>query len=293
MQKILPKLGILVIILLFLPLSGCNEVDLGGNDGNGDDLTDCPSPAEVDKLEQDFYQMRDNLSTYMNDTEYVNDNYSTLSQRGVLTDEGRQMRLEYEEFREYFMDVAFMKCENSSGVSLHSGNVVWLKGIDLIKYEIHPEYFLGVPIFSKSRRLYEEPNYWTGETTDYVEYKYAGEIDGANVVAVIQAADVGTVEDQWQWLAREQNFSTAEYAVGEPTGSTIYYTNDYEDEYGWRYKGIYFQIFLFKVYAGYYSWSEYLGTDPDYFDDIVITEQDAKDIYEYLVFRPGYHDLTY
>ena len=188
------------------------------------------------------------------------------------------------------MDIAFMGCKNSSGVSLHSGSgsVIWLKGYDLIKKEIHPETFLGLPIFNKRRTLYEEPEYWTGETTDFVEYTYYGKINGHSVAAYIRGWHAGTSQDMWQWLAREQNFENASYKAPQSPGSSVHYTNDYEDEYGWRWKGIYFMCFGFKVFAGYYNWGETVGTEYEYFKDIEITDEKAKEMYEYLVYRPRY-----
>lgn len=284
-MKIHLRILLLFIVVIIIFLAGCNEIT---NDVVDDNIR-CLTPAEIDQLELDFYQMRNELAAYLNDTEFQFSNQSDTFQQGVLTEDGRQKRLEYEDFRDYYMDIAFKKCEKTDGTALESGNVVWLKGADLINYEIHPEYFLGLPIYSKSRWLYEEPDYWTGETTDLVEYKYYDEIDNKSVTAEIQAWHVGTEEDQWQWLAVEQNFQIASFESGEPVGSTIYYTNDYEDEYGWKYKGIYFQIFGFKVYAGYYSYSEYLGTNPDFFNNIQFNEEDAKDVYLYLVYKLGYH----
>ncbi len=280
------KIVILFLIIINILLTGCNET----TNNKGNNTTDCLTPEEIDKLELDFYQMRNELANYLNDTELNFSNQSNTSQQGVLTDLGRQKRLEYEEFRDNYMDIAFKKCKKTDGTALESGNVVWLKGIDLIKYEIHPEYFLGLPIESKSRWIYEEPDYLTGETTNFVEYRYYDKVDNKSVTAQIQAWHVGTEEDQWQWLAKEQYFKNVSFESGELVGSTIYYTNDYVDDYGWRYKGIYFQIFGFKVYAGYYSYSENLGTDPGYFNNIDFNKEDAKDIYLYLVYKLGYND---
>lgn len=284
---------LLILIMTAVSFMGCSE-----NEGDGSDLQfdttqpeDCPTNEEVDKWEEDFINKRDELVDYMLNTEYdVSDEYP-LNPSGNITDEGRQKRLEYEEFRDDYMDIAFMLCKNSSGVTLHGGSVIWLKGYDLIKKEIHPETFLGLPIFNKRRIIYEEPEFWTGETTEFVEYSYVGEENGYRVSAYIRGWHVGTVQDQWQWLAREQNFMNATYYAPQSPGSSVHYTNDYVDEYGFRWKGIYFMCFGFKVYAGYYSWGDTLGTEYEYFKDIEITEEVAKEMYEYLVYRAGYNDM--
>jgi len=285
-MKINLRIVLFLTLVIFIFLTGCNEIS---NDVENGDI-ECLPPEEIDQLELDFYQMRNELATYLNDTEFKFTNQSNIFQQGILTDEGRQKRLEYENFRENYMDIAFKKCEKTDGTVLESGNAVWLKGVDLINYEIHPEYFLGLPIYSKSRWIYEEPDYLTGETTELIEYKYYDEVDNKIVTAEIRAWHVGTEEDQWQWLAKEQNFQIVNFEFEELLNYSIYFTNDYEDDYGWKYKGIYFQIFGFKVYAGYYSYSEYLGTNPSYFNNIEFNEEDAKDIYMYLVYRQGYHD---
>lgn len=290
MSKLVLQLIIVIIVVLSVILSGCNEFGNNEDDNNNNydgDINqpeDCPTPGEVDMLEQDFLSMRDELITYLNDTELKQSPYSTTLQQGNLTDEGREMRLEYEEFREEYIDTANNACFKTDGTYLEGGHAIWFKGNDLIEGEIHPEYFLGLPIWSKKRYIYEEPNFWSGETTEYAEYKYYAEVDGYRVVALIHASDVGTVENQWQELARNEGFETATYESGEPVGSTVYYTNYYENEYEQKYKGIYFQIFGFKVYAGYYSRTAHLGTEPDYFNEIVFTEDDAKELYEYLVY---------
>jgi hypothetical protein len=277
------KIIILLTILILILLSGCNETTKDVNNNKND----CLTPEEIDKLELDFYQMRNELAAYLNDTEFKFSNQSNTSQQGVLTDEGRQKRLEYEELRETYIEKGFKKCEKTDGSILEYGNVSLLKGFDLIDNKIHPEKFLGLPIYSKLRWLYEEPDQLSGETTDLVEYVYFDKINNQSVNAVIRAWHVGTDMDQWQWLAKEQNFKNVSFNLKEPVGSNIYYTDDYEDDYGWKYKGIYFQIFGFKVYAGYYSYSENLGTDPNYFRNIEFNEDDAKNIYLYLVFSPG------
>ena len=276
------KISILFIMVIIILFAGCNEI----TNTVENNTSECPNPKKIDQLELDFYQMRNEIAKYLNDTEFNFSNQSNTSQQGILTELGRQKRLDYEEFRENYMNIAFKKCKKTDGTALESNNVVRLKGIDLIEYEIHPEYFLDLPINSKSRWIYEEPDNLTGETTNLVEYKYYDEVDNKSVTAQIQAWHVGTEEDQWQWLAKEQNFKTVSFESDELIGSNIYYTNDYEDDYGWKYKGIYFQIYGFKVYAGYYSYSENLGTDPDYFRNIEFDEDDAKDIYLYLVFSP-------
>ena len=294
-MKMIKKIHIIffVLVLVFVCFMGCVE-----DSGYGPDLqfdttqpVGCPSNKEVDQWEKDFINKREELVDYMINTEYdVSDEYP-LHPSGNITEEGRQKRLEYEEFRDNYMDIAFMLCKNSSGIALHTGSVIWLKGYDLIKKEIHPETFLALPIFNKCRTLYDEPNFWSGETTEFVEYSYVGEENGYRVSAYIRGWDVGTVQDQWQWLAREQNFKNATYYAPQSSGSSVHYTNDYVDEYGWRWKGIYFMCFGFKVYAGYYSWGDTVGTEYEYFKDIEITEEVAKEMYEYLVYRPGYKDM--
>ncbi|MCK4364792.1 MAG: hypothetical protein KAW45_01950 [Thermoplasmatales archaeon] len=287
------KAVFLSILISFMLFAGCSEYTNNNNTNFDNTQTvDCPTVEEVDQLEEDFKNMRDELVDYMLNTEYdVSEEYP-LNPSGNITEEGRQKRLEYEEFRDDYMDVAFNKCKNSSGVSLHTGSVIWLKGYDLIKKEIHPETFLGLPIFNKRRILYEEPNYWSGETTKFVEYSYADDVGDYRVCAYIRGWAVGTTEDQWQWLAREQNFPSVGYVSGQSPGSTVHYTNDYVDDYDWRWKGIYFQTFGFKCFAGYYSWGETIGTTYEYFKDIEITEDVAREMYAYLAYRPGYHELT-
>ena len=93
----------------------------------------------------------------------------------------------------------------------------------------------------------------------------------------------------WYDLAQEENFGTASYKSPQTPGSTVYYTNDYQDENGWRWKGIYFMCFGFKLFAGYYSWGDTVGTEYEYFKDIVIDDDKAKEMYEYLVYRTGYN----
>jgi len=288
------KIHIILLILILITVSfmGCTEKK-GGSDLQSDTTQpeDCPSAEEVDQWEENFKTKRDELVDYMISTEYdVSDEYP-LNPSGNITDEGRQKRLEYEEFRDDYMDIAFNLCKNSSGVSLHSGSVIWLKGYDLIKKEIHPETFLGLPVFSKSRILYEEPDFWTGETTDFVEYSYVGEENGYRVCAYIRGWHHGVVDDLWYDLAKAYNFKNASYKSPQSPGSTVYYTDDYEDEYGWRWKGIYFMCFGFKVFAGYYNWGDSVGTEYEYFKDIEITDSDAKAMYEYLAYRPGYQDM--
>ena len=107
-------------------------------------------------------------------------------------------------------------------------------------------------------------------------------------MVVIRVTEVGTVEDQWQWLAREQNFDKVAYQQGDNPGSTVYYTNEYVDDYDWRYKGIYFQVFGYQAYAGYINWGDMVGTEYEYFKDVVITEDIAEELYEYLVYKPGW-----
>ena len=46
--------------------------------------------------------------------------------------------------------------------------------------------------------------------------------------------------------------------------------------------------FGYKVFAGYYNWGDIVGTEYEYFKDIKITEEKAKEMYEYLAYRPGY-----
>jgi len=296
------QLIVLICIFLFVTsvFSGCNEFNFdesnSDNDGGNQDFEQpegCPTPEEVDQLEQDFDEMRSELAAYLNDTEYEFEAYSTTRQRGVVTEEGRQMRLDYEEFREEYLDVAFNKCEDTDGVPLEGGSAIWLKGNDLTRKEIHPEYFLDLPFYRKDRILYEEPNFWSGETTDYFEYQYQGQINGYKVIAKIYGSDVGGAEDQWQYEIEERNLERANYEYGDQPGSSVYYTNYYEDEYGRMYKGIYFQIFGFAVYAGYYGHTnDLLGTDSEYFNDIEITEDFAKETYEYLVYRPGFAEVS-
>lgn len=288
-KKIVTIIFFFLILIQFL--CGCDQIDFNinphNNNNNQNVKEGCIAPLEVEQLESDFLQMRSNLSDYLSNTEFVMENYSNTSQRGILTEKGRSMRIEYEELREQYLEVMYDKCEKTNGLPITSN--VWLKGYDLIKFEIHPEYFLDLPISSKSRIIYEEPEYWTGETTRYLEFRYYKQISEYSVAAKIEATHVGTVQDQWQWLADEQGFKTASYKPGEPTGSTVYFTNNYTDDYGWKHKGIFFQIYGFMVYAGYYNWGDYVGTDIEYFQDIEITEDTAKDIYEDLVFRPGYN----
>ena len=296
MKKYLLILSFVIIGLILF--SGCTQLDSNvnnnqGNNKNSEQLEGCPSAEEVDQLKQDFDEMRSELAAYLNDTEYEFEAYSTTRQKGVVTGQGRQMRLDYEEYREEYLDVAFNKCEDSDGVPLEGGSAIWLKGNDLTRREIHPEYFLELPFYRKDRILYEEPNFWSGETTDYFEYQYQGNISGYKVVAKIYGNDVGGAEDQWQYEIEERNLEKANYEYGDQPGSNVYYTNYYEDEYGRKYKGIYFQIFGFAVYAGYYGHTiDLLGTDSEYFNDIEITEDFAKEIYEYLVYRPGYAEVS-
>jgi len=296
MKKYLLILSFVIIGLILF--SGCTQLDSNvnnnqGNNNNSEQLEGCPSAEEVDQLKQDFDEMRSELAAYLNDTEYEFEAYSTTRQKGVVTGQGRQMRLDYEEYREEYLDVAFNKCEDSDGVPLEGGSAIWLKGNDLTRREIHPEYFLEVPFYRKDRILYEEPNFWSGETTDYFEYQYQGNISGYKVVAKIYGNDVGGAEDQWQYEIEERNLERANYEYGDQPGSSVYYTNYYEDEYGRIYKGIYFQIFGFAVYAGYYGHTnDLLGTDSEYFSDIEITEDFAKETYEYLVYRPGYSEVS-
>ena len=269
-----------------LMLSGCDELPSDGDTDNGNGISDCPSPEEVDALEQEFLFAQEELFAYGNTTEYEQSPYSTTLQQGNLTTEGGAMRITYEKLRDRYIETANNACEKTDGTSLEGGSGIWVKGLDLITKEIHPQYLFNLPIWSKKRYIYEEPEYWTGETTQYAEYEYQGEVNGYHVVAKIMATDVGTVEDQWAELAQEEGFQKVSYESGEPVGSTVYYTNYYENEYGSIYKGIYFQIFLFKVFAGYYSHTASIGTDNEYFNSIEFTEQDAKDLYEYLVYTP-------
>ena len=284
---------ILVFILSIISFAGCNEDSEFESNTNFDTTQPegCPSAEIVEEWDANFTKIRDELVDYMINTEYVELEEYPLNPNGEITEEGRQKRLEYEEFRNQYMDIAFNLCKNSSGVTLHGGSVIWLKGYDLIKKEIHPETFLGLPIFDKRRNLYEEPEYWTNETTKFVEYKYVDEIDGYTVSAYIRGWHTGSVEDLWYDLANEQNFEKASYKSPQTPGSTVYFTDDYEDENGWRFKGIYFICFGFKVFAGYYNWGDTLGTEYEYFKDIKITDEDAKAMYEYLVYRPGYNDM--
>jgi len=276
------KLILMFVTVSLILFSGCTQLD----SNNQNKQAGCPTTEEVDQLEMEFLSMRDELVSYLNDTELILEPSHPTYQQGNLTDKGREMRLDYEELRGQYIEVANNGCKKTDGSTLEGGSAIWLKGYDLTKNEIHPEYFLGLPVFNKFRYTFEEPDYWTGETTDYIEYEYIGNISDYKVVAKIFAEYVGTVEDQWKDLADTEGFQKAEYGSGEPVGSTIYYTNFYQDDYGRQYKGIYFQIFLFKVYAGYYGDTSILGTDPEYFDGIVFTEDDAKEIYEYLVYTP-------
>jgi len=292
MKKFMVILSFAIIVLILF--SGCNQPDSNSTDNkNSEQPAGCPSAEEVDQLEQDFDNMRSELAAYLNDTEYEFEAYSTTKQKGVVTELGRQMRLEYEEFRDEYLDVAFDKCVGTNGIPLEGGSATWLKGNDLTRREIHPEYFLNLPFYRKDRILYEEPNFWSGETTDYFEYQYRGNISGYTVVAKIYGNDVGDAEDQWQYEIEERNLEKANYEYGDQPGSSVYYTNSYTDDYGRMYKGIYFQIFGFAVYAGYYGHTnDLLGTDSEYFNDIEITEDLAKELYEYLVYRPGYAEVS-
>jgi len=281
------------LVILCVIFSGCNDSDsfIGQNNkDNGvvDNSEDCLSPDEVEELETDFLQTRKTLSEYLNSTEFVTSEYSATNQIGNLTADGRARRISYEELREQYLDVMYKKCKKTNGLAIT--NNIWLKGYDLVEYEIHPEYFLDLPIYSKSRILYDEYGYFYGETTQHLEFNYYDEIDGHAVGAKIEIDHVGTVQDQWQSLAQQEGFETASYDDGESAGYSIYYTNYYTDDYDWNYKGIFFQIYGFKVFAGYYNWGSYVGTDLEFFNNIEITEETAREMYEYLVYKPGYFD---
>ena len=280
------KIPILIILFFFLTIfffTGCNE-----KDGVVEDEYDfeCLEPAELDQLELDFKLKQLTLSKYLNDSEYVFLNQSNTSQSGILTNEGREKRLEYEHLREQYINASLNDCEKSDGSKIEYTYIAFLKGNDLINNEIHPENFLDLPVHKKTRWIYEEPDISSGETTDYLEFEYHDTIDNSSVTAVIRAWHVGTDEDQWQWLANENNFEIVFFQEDELEKYTIYFTDDYEDDYGWKYKGIYFQIFEFKVFAGYYSYSKDLGTDPEYFNNITFSENYARNIYYYLIFEP-------
>ena len=281
MKKYLVYL-ILFFILTTILLAGCNDKE--SIDSN--DTYKCLKPTELDQLEQDYKLKQLKLSKYLNDSEFVFSNQSNTSQKGILTNEGREKRLEYENLREQYIDASLNKCKKSDGSTIEYESIAFLKGYDLINYEIHPEYFLDLPIHKKTRWIYEEIDSSTNETTDYLEFEYHDTIDNTSITAVIRAWHVGTDEDQWQWLASEQNFKRASFDSIEPNVKNVYYTDNYQDDYGWKYKGIYFQIFSFKVFAGYYSYSKQLGTDPDFFNNIEFGDNEAKEIFYYLVYIP-------
>ena len=283
-MKKYPSMIILFFFLTTIFFAGCNEKEVIVEDGN---IFGCLEPTELDQLELDFKSKQLNLSKYLNDSEYVFLNQSNTRQSGILTDEGRGKRLEYENLREQYINASLNNCEKSDGSKIEYASIAFLKGNDLINNEIHPEYFLDLPVHKKTRWIYEEPDIPTGETTDYLEFEYQDTIDNSSITAVIRAWHVATDEDQWQWLANEQNFEIVSFQDNELDEYTVYFTDDYEDGYGWKYKGIYFQIYEFKIYAGYYSFSKDLGTDPEYFNNIMFNESSAKNIYYYLIFEPS------
>jgi hypothetical protein len=283
-MKKYPVLLMLFFILTTILFTGCNEKE----DIVGDENTfQCLKPAELDQLELDFKLKQLALSNYLDESEFVFLNQSSTTQRGIFTNEGHKMRLEYEGLRDQYINAALNDCKKSNGSTIDYASIAFLKGDDLINYEIHPEYFLDLPIHKKTRWVFEEPDIQTGETTDYLEFEYHDIIDNLSITTVIRAWHVGTDENQWQWLANEQNFKIVSFEDDQLDEYNVYYTDDYEDDYGWKYKGIYFQLFEFKVFAGYYSYSKDLGTDPEYFNNISFNEETAKNIYFYLVFQPN------
>lgn len=276
---------ILIFLIFFIFLSGCTENNIDSKDKNN--TSDCLKPSEVDKIEMDFNNLRFFLSNYLNETEFIFSNQSETNQQGILSQYGRQKRLEYEQIRNDYINLAIKGCKKSDNTTLGNKNTYFLKGDDLVNYEIHPEFFLELPIYDKYRTVYKEPDPLIGETTDYVEYEYFKEIENKSVNVWIRLWHVGTDEDQWQWLAKEQGFKSIDFGNDFPLNLTVYYTNDYEDDYGWKYKGVYFQIFQFKIYAGYYSYSESLGTNPEYFNNIDFGEELGKEIFYYLIYNPN------
>ena len=276
---------ILIFLIYILFLSGCTENDINPIEKNKN--SDCLTPSDVDKIEMDFNSLRIFLSNYLNETEFIFTNQSDTNQKGFLSQYGRQKRIEYENIRNDYINLSIKGCKKSDNTTLGNKNIHLLKGDDLVNYEIHPESFLHLPIYEKYRIIYKEPDPLTYETTDYAEYKYFKTIDNKSVNAWIRLWHVGTDEDQWQWLAKEQGFKSIDFGNDFPLSLTVYYTNDYEDDYGWKYKGVYFQIFQFKIYAGYYSYSDSLGTNPDYFYNINFGEELAKEIFYYLIYNPN------
>jgi len=247
-----------------------NNLGLGGNG----DTFQCPSGSEVDQIISEYETKRTEFLALVEEEGWSGDTNS----------EARTLRTDFQEINEQYISVSNGRCEKADGTKPPYDHLK--KCNDLFDY-LYPETFLGGTFSSKMFQT-ETFDLYTGGTTEkisYSHYFYKDPSINPDATASIRISRVGslhTVSDR----AKEHNWERMEYDKLKNKGIAVHYTNDYSDEYGRYFKGIWFQFLTYAVFAGYFKEDFYQEKSQTAFDNITITNDDAISIYNEVCFTP-------
>ena len=233
--------------LLFL-LAGCTQVSSDGD-------YYCPDNVSfIDAVQNNYWGMKDFIK-----------NYTDNEIDGYVSAEGLELRRNYEELRAIYLDFGSNDCKNSTNNMISINYLA--KCFDLI-YGVNPSTFLN-NTYNYKMVTFSEQGYV--EHLDYAEYYYG---DGKYVF-------IWDIDDELEveHLAEANNFETLNFEDSEAQFFQVYYSQNYEDDYGRKYKGVWFQVLYNMVFAGYKSWDYDTTAMKELYNSRTLTNEDVKNIY--------------
>ncbi|MFH1285068.1 MAG: hypothetical protein ABIH99_00630 [Candidatus Micrarchaeota archaeon] len=277
-------------VLLFLIFSftfGCttnvdvskkNETSSAKDAENNTLASTCPSASEVDEINREFWETRTEMIALIAPPENASWDLPANTTRNDMDVIGSDGRTKYDVVRARYMEMGALECKNSSGGSIPYA--VDLKCGDITKGFV-PEQFLELD-FSRRHVSYYGYDYWSKSEwrIKYAEYIYGkGSTEGGSspLLGRMEVTFTGS-EFPLTDFAKKNNFTKLELPREELLAS-VYYSEDYKNDYGNRYKGIWLEGYGDVIFIGYWLPPYALEEPKEAFNEVEMNYELAREVY--------------